>query len=112
LCADSRDVTNFIEETRRECFVARFDLCRFVCVYSLVSGVDHFFTPDFSRNGIRIFSCARGYAEGRSARPFDDPAPVDEEAFVLVVPEGPLARDMEAPAESLALAPTLVSVTL
>jgi hypothetical protein len=35
-----------------------------------------------------------------------------EEALVLFVLEGPLACDVEAPAESLALAPTPVSVTL
>src|SRR6266404_4907678 len=51
------------------------------------------------------------------ALPFDDAAPLDEEASVedapvLLVPEGPPACDAEAPAESLALAPTLVSVTL
>jgi hypothetical protein len=37
----------------------------------------------------------------------------DEEAFVLAaLEEGPLVCDAEAPAESLALAPTLVSVAL
>jgi hypothetical protein len=45
----------------------------------------------------------------------EDVAPLDEAPAVLVVlavPEGPPAWDVEAPAESLALAPTLVSVTL
>jgi hypothetical protein len=54
-------------------------------------------------------------AEG--ALPFDDADPLDEEAsveeaLVLAVPEGPPDCDAEAPADSLALAPTLVSVTL
>src|SRR5947208_405887 len=46
LCADSRDVTYFIKQTRRKGFVTRFRLCHFFCLYSLVSGIDHFFTRD------------------------------------------------------------------
>jgi hypothetical protein len=54
-------------------------------------------------------------AEG--ALPFDDAVPLDEdesveEAFVLAELEEPLDGKLEAPAESRALAPTLVSVTL
>ena len=48
------------------------------------------------------------------AVPLDDAAPLDEEVSVeeALVLEEPLSCDVEAPAESLALAPTLVSVAL
>jgi hypothetical protein len=73
----------------------------------------------FSRAIAAAASCAslapRGDApKAEGAPPLDDAVPLDEEAPLeeAFVPEEALACDAEAPAESRALAPTLVSVAL